>query len=60
MPPDRTSPYAIERLLDELHAAPVQCEARVVFQQFQRRVGEDALSEELLERVADIISQKPE
>jgi hypothetical protein len=54
------SSYTIERLLDELHAAPVRAEAQVVFQQFQRQAGGDTLSEELLERVADIIDEKPE
>jgi hypothetical protein len=54
------SAYDFERLLGELHAAPVRAEARVVLQQFQRRMGDDNLSEELLERVADIIDGKPE
>jgi hypothetical protein len=55
------SSYDFERLLEELSAAPMRAEARAVFQQFQRRLGEDAdIPEELLERVADIINEKPE
>lgn len=52
--------YCIERLLEELAAAPTRAEAQVVLQQFRRRAGEDALPEELLERVTDVLNEKPE
>jgi hypothetical protein len=52
--------YCTERLLEELAAAPTRAEAQVVLRQFQRRAGEDPLPEELLERIADVLNEKPE
>jgi hypothetical protein len=59
-PRDMASAYDFERLLDELHAAPAQCEARVILRQFYLLHGEDALSEQQIEQVTDIIHAKPE
>ena len=53
-------PYDFERLLEELRAAPVQCEARVVLRQFLLWHGEDALSEEQVEQITDLINGIPE
>jgi hypothetical protein len=53
------SSYDIERLFEELHAAPAQCEGRVVFRQFLLRHGEDALSEQQVEQITDIINGLP-
>ena len=51
--------YDFERLLEELAAAPTYAEACVVYRQFQMRFGADALSEQQIQQVTDIIRDKP-
>jgi hypothetical protein len=54
------SSYEYARLLEDLFAAPMRCEAHVVLQQFLLFHGGDALSEEQVEQVTDVINEKPE
>ena len=51
-------PRDIERLFQDLNAAPTQGEARVILTEFYDRDG--ALTEEETERAADIIQEKPD